>query len=270
MDTIHSIGFVGGGQMGEALIRGILQAGLLTPGQITVLEPDGKRSAYLGQRYGVGQAAEPAALASACRIIVLAVKPQIISRVLALYRDHITGGHLVISIAAGIPIRSLEQGLGGGTRIIRVMPNTPALVLAGASALSANERAAGSDVAVARRIFEAVGTCVEVSEPLLDAVTGLSGSGPGYVFTFIEALTDGGVLAGLPRDTAAKLALQTVYGAAKLAVESGEHPAVLRGRVTSPGGTTITGLQVMEESGFRGTVMTAVAEAAERSRELGQ
>jgi pyrroline-5-carboxylate reductase len=270
MYSIDTIGLVGGGQMGEALLRGMINSELLAPGKIMVLEPDSGRAAFLQQKYGVRLANDPAVLAAECPVIIIAVKPQIMPEVLAGYADHITVRHLIISIAAGISIRTLENSLGAETRIIRVMPNTPALVLAGASALSANRGATSDDIVTARRIFSAIGICVEVSESMLDAVTGLSGSGPGYVFTFIEALIDGGVLAGLPRDTAEKLVLQTVFGAAKLAIESGEPPAVLKGRVTSPGGTTITGLQVLEESGFRGSVMTAVEAATERSRELGQ
>jgi len=270
MDTSHNIGFIGGGQMAEALIRGILNAGLARPDRLMVVEPDTARQEYLRQVYSLQTVRESATLASGSRILVLAVKPQVMGKVLAEYRGQITGQHLVISIAAGITIRSLAAGLGDEVRIIRVMPNTPALVLAGASALAPNSRATDEDLALAKQIFSAIGTCVEVSEPLLDAVTGLSGSGPGYVFAFIEALIDGGVLAGLPRPVAQQLVLQTVLGSAKLALETGEDPAVLRGRVTSPGGTTITGLQVLEESGFRGAVMTAVQAAAERSRELGQ
>ncbi len=270
MSTIDTIGFVGGGQMGEALIRGIINSGLQSPGNIMVAEPDSKRMKYLQDTYGVKSAAIAAELTEASRIIVLAVKPQIMGKVLDQYKDHITDSHLIISIAAGITIRLLEDGLGDRSRIIRVMPNTPALVLAGATALSANSRATTEDVTMAISIFSAIGTCVEVSEPQRDAVTGLSGGGPGYVFAFIDALIDGGVLAGLPRDTAEKLVLQTVCGAAKLAIETGESAAVLKGRVTSPGGTTIAGLQVLEEAGFRGAIMTAVATAAKRSRELGQ
>ncbi|MDD3618794.1 MAG: pyrroline-5-carboxylate reductase [Desulfobulbaceae bacterium] len=270
MHNFYTIGLVGGGQMGEALIRGMIHSGLTAAGNIMVVEPDTERAAHLEREYGVRLLADAAALAASCPVLILAVKPQIMDKVLGAYRKHLTGDHLVISIAAGIPIRTLEKGLGSDKRIVRVMPNTPALVLAGASALSPNSRATAADMATVRRIFSAVGMCVEVSEPLLDAVTGLSGSGPGYVFMFIEALIDGGVLAGLPRDTAEKLVLQTVYGAAKLAIESGEPAAVLKGRVTSPGGTTITGLQVLEESGFRGAIMTAVEAAADKSRELGQ
>jgi pyrroline-5-carboxylate reductase len=270
MDTLHTIGFVGGGQMAEALIRGILNAGLAGPERIMVVEPDAARREYLRRTYSVQAGEDSAALAAGCRILVLAVKPQVMGKVLAQYRGQVTGQHLVISIAAGITIRALAAGLGDEIRIIRVMPNTPALVLAGASALAPNSRVAPADLAAAKQIFAAIGTCVEVNESQLDAVTGLSGSGPGYVFAFIESLVDGGVLAGLPRPVAEQLVLQTVLGSAKLALETGEHPAVLRGRVTSPGGTTITGLQVLEESGFRGTVMAAVQAAAERSRELGQ
>ncbi len=270
MDTMQTIGFIGGGQMAEALIRGILNAGLAGPERIMVVEPEPARREYLRQTYSVQAGEDSVSLAAGCKILVLAVKPQVMGKVLAQYRGQVTGQHLVISIAAGITIRALAAGLGDEVRIIRVMPNTPALVLAGASALAPNSRVTAADLAAAKQIFSAIGTCVEVSESQLDAVTGLSGSGPGYVFAFIEALVDGGVLAGLPRPVAEQLVLQTVLGSAKLALETGENPAVLRGRVTSPGGTTITGLQVLEESGFRGAVMTAVQAAAERSRELGQ
>ncbi|MFZ5797577.1 MAG: pyrroline-5-carboxylate reductase [Thermodesulfobacteriota bacterium] len=269
-EQTQTIGFIGGGQMAEALIKGIQSAGLASPEQIMVVEPDSPRCDYLRKNYAVRIAPDSTALAAGSRILILAVKPQIMDKVLAQYRGSVTGNHLVISIAAGITIDALSAGLGDEVRIIRVMPNTPALVLAGASALAPNTRVTAEDLVAAKAIFSAIGTCVEVSEPLLDAVTGLSGSGPGYVFAFIEAMVDGGVLAGLPRPIAEQLVLQTVLGTAKLALESGEHPAVLRGRVTSPGGTTITGLRVLEESGFRGAVMAAVQAATERSRELGR
>lgn len=270
MGTMDTVGFIGGGQMGEALLRGILDAGLQNAGGVMVAEPDAQRCKYLQGKYGIQIATDASDLCEHCRILVLAVKPQIMDMVLAQYKEYLTESHLVISIAAGVAIRALEKGLGPDRRIIRVMPNTPSLVQAGATALSANEKVTADEAAMAERIFEAIGICVTVNESLMDAVTGLSGSGPGYVFTFIEALIDGGVLAGLPRDVAEKLVLQTVYGAAKLAIETGEPAAVLKGRVTSPGGTTITGLQILEEAGLRGMVMTAVEAAAERSRELGQ
>jgi pyrroline-5-carboxylate reductase len=202
-------------------------------------------------------------------VLVLAVKPQLADDVLRMYQPHLKEDHLVISIMAGVPLVALADLLGRSRRLIRVMPNTPSLVLAGATAFSLNDQATLKDRDVATALFSAVGSCVEVPEGLLDAVTGLSGSGPGYVLTFIEAMIDGGVSAGLPRPVAEQLVLQTVYGSAKLVMESGEHPAVLKGKVTSPGGTTIAGLQVMEEGALRGVVMAAVGAATRRSRELG-
>ncbi len=270
MTYIQSIGMVGGGQMGEALIRGLIESGLATAESITVAESSDQRREYLETIYHVQRATEPAELADRRKVIILAVKPQIMESVLAGYRPYLSREHLLISIAAGITIRQIEQSIGEDKRIIRVMPNTPALVLAGASALSGSRQAGKEDIDLGLRLFSAVGTCVEVPENLLDAVTGLSGSGPGYVFTFLEAMIDGGVLAGLPRPVAEQLALQTLYGSAKLALESGEPAAVLKGRVTSPGGTTVTGLQVMEQAGLRGTMMETVRVATARSEELGQ
>lgn len=270
MNSLDKIGLVGGGQMAEALIRGILEAEVVQKKDVMVVEPDGNRRIYLRKTYSVQVAEDPAELTGACRLLVLAVKPQIMGKVLEQYRELVTRDHLVISIAAGITIGMVEKGLGGDAKVIRVMPNTPALVLAGASALSPNGNVSPDEMELAMQIFSAVGSCVQVNESLIDAVTGLSGSGPGYVFTFIEAMIDGGVLAGLPRPVAEKLVLQTVYGSAKMAMETGEPPAVLKSRVTSPGGTTITGLQVLEESGFRGAVMSAIEAATERSKELGE
>jgi len=265
----EKIGLVGGGQMGEALVRGMLKSGLVGGEQLMVAEPDRQRQEVLQENYGLKVTASPGDLAAFARVVVLAVKPQVMSPVLSGYQEYLHGNHLVISIAAGIPIAFIEQALGGGKRVIRVMPNTPALVLAGASALSANALVDEEDRKVAEAIFSAVGSCVWLDESLLDAVTGLSGSGPGYVFAFIEAMIDGGVLAGLPRPVARQLVVQTVLGSARLALETGEDPAVLRGRVTSPGGTTIEGLRVLEEAGLRGAVMNCVAAASNRSRELG-
>ncbi|RUM33840.1 MAG: pyrroline-5-carboxylate reductase [Desulfobulbus sp.] len=270
MKVRESIGMVGGGQMGEALVRGLIQSGLAEPGNITVAEPFAERREYLAATYSVQVTDDSGDLAANSKVIILAVKPQIMDIVLQQYSAVITPEHLVLSIAAGVTIKQLEKGLGGSIPLIRVMPNTPALVLAGASALSGNAKTTPEDIQRGLKIFSAVGTCVEVPENLLDAVTGLSGSGPGYVFTFIEAMIDGGVLAGLPRPIAEQLVLQTVYGSAKLGLETGEAPAVLKGRVTSPGGTTITGLQVLEEAGLRGAVMTAVAAATDKSRALGK
>lgn len=270
MNSKESLGLVGGGQMGEALIRGVIESGLLPPDNITVAEPFSERRDYLETTYGIKATDKADQLATNSSIIILAVKPQIMSPVLAQYSPVIGNNDLVISIAAGVTLAQLEKGLGVEKKIIRVMPNTPALVLAAASGLSGNNNVQPEDMALALSIFSALGTCVEVPENLLDAVTGLSGSGPGYVFTFIEAMIDGGVLAGLPRPVAEQLVLQTVYGSAKLALETGKPPAVLKGMVTSPGGTTIQGIQVLEEGSLRGTVMSAVKAATERSRDLGK
>lgn len=269
MVTMDSLGFVGGGQMAEALIRGILAAGLVAKEKIWVAEPTASRREYLQTQYGVTCTQDAELLCKNSSVLVIAVKPQLAAQVLSAYRPFITSGHLVISIMAGVPLHVLADFFAVPVRLIRVMPNTPALVLAGASAFSPNQEATADDSMIATAIFSAIGTCVTVPESQLDAVTGLSGSGPGYVFTFIEAMIDGGVLAGLPRPVAEQLVLQTVYGSAKLALETGEPPATLKGKVTSPGGTTIAGIQVLEEGAFRGVVMGAVAAATVRSKELG-
>lgn len=269
LNSTHTFGFVGGGQMAEALIRGILAAGLAIPENIIAAEPTAARCEYLTRQYGVNCTQDPAALCQASEILVLAIKPQLAATVLPHYRPFVGTQHLILSIMAGVPLRTLADSFTAPIRLIRVMPNTPSLVLAGATAFSPNQQATDRDREIAAALFSAVGTCVEVPEHLLDAVTGLSGSGPGYVFTFIEAMIDGGVLAGLPRPIAEQLAIQTVLGSAQLALETGDHPAVLKGKVTSPGGTTIAGLHVLEEGAFRGTVMSAVEAATERSRELG-
>jgi len=234
-----------------------------------VAEPNEERCGYLQQTYGVETTSEASALCAFASVLLVAIKPQVMTPVLRQYVVFLKKEQLLISIAAGVPLATIEEIVGTSQRVIRVMPNTPALVLAGASALSPNGSATDEDLQLGMDIFSAIGTCVHLPESLLDAVTGLSGSGPGYVFTFIEAMIDGGVLAGLPRPVAQQLVLQTVYGSAKLALESGEAPAVLKGMVTSPGGTTIAGLQVLEQGGLRGTVMAAVDRATKRSQELG-
>jgi pyrroline-5-carboxylate reductase len=269
LKSTKKIGLIGGGQMGEALVRGMIKSGLVESGAVMVAEPDTTRCEYLQKTYAVKITDAAADLCDFASVLILAVKPQILPPVLEQYKIFMGKQHLLISIAAGVPIAAMEKVVGHGQRIVRVMPNTPALVLAGASALSPNATATDEDLQCALDIFSAIGTCVHLPENLLDAVTGLSGSGPGYVFTFIEAMIDGGVLAGIPRPVAQQLVLQTVYGSAKLALETGEPPAVLKGMVTSPGGTTITGLHVLEKDGLRGTVMAAVEQATRKSKELG-
>ena len=268
MKDREKIGLIGGGQMGEALIRGMIKSDLVPSGHIIVAEPDAGRRDFLAATYGITVTDEAQTLCDFSSVLILAIKPQIMQPVLAQYKPFVNASHLVISIAAGIPIAAIEQGIGK-QRIIRVMPNTPALVLAGASALSPNAQASSEDLDLGLEIFSAIGTCVHLPETLLDAVTGLSGSGPGYVFTFIEAMIDGGVLAGIPRPVARQLVLQTMYGSAKLALETGKSPADLKAMVTSPGGTTIAGIHELETGGLRGTVMAAVDRASMRSKELG-
>lgn len=270
MQVEGKIGFLGGGRMAEALIKGIVGAGLVRADRILAVDPVAERRELLTNQYGVEVAADGTGLAG-CRIVILAVKPQVMGKVLAANRGNFRAEQLVVSIAAGISLAYLANCLGGlGCRLIRVMPNTPALVQEGASALCGGTGVESSDLETARAIFEAVGSCVVLSEAEIDAVTGLSGSGPAYVFSFIEALIDGGVKVGLSRPVAEKLAIQTVLGSAKLAQATGEHPALLRAMVTSPGGTTIAGLHELERAGFSGIVMDAVESATKRSRELGE
>jgi len=267
------LGFIGGGRMGEALIQGILKAGVIAATDILVSDPVVTRRAYLTESYGVKtfDSGEAAHVWSACATVILAVKPQIMKDVLLAAKSNINDSHLLISIAAGIQSSFIEMNLAGcNCRIIRVMPNTPAFVLEAASALCAGPRATREDMATAVTIFDSIGITVTLEEKYFDAVTGLSGSGPAYVFTFIEALIDGGLKVGLNRPDAELLAMQTVLGSVKLAMSSKEHPAQLRAMVTSPGGTTIAGLHELETAGFNGIIMDAIEAATERSKELGE
>jgi pyrroline-5-carboxylate reductase len=268
MDSVEKIGFIGGGNMAEALIKGLL-GGAFPAERIVVSEPGASRCSYLRERYSLTIAQENLEIVSQCDLIVLAIKPQICREVLSEIAPAFKDGKLLISILAGVPTHSMEGYFGGHPRLVRAMPNTPALVGEGATALCAGRYASSDDLLTARRLFETVGKAQILDESLMDAVTGLSGSGPAYVFTIIEALADGGVREGLPRDTATALAVQTVLGAARLVQESAEHTAVLRDRVCSPGGTTIAGVKALEEGGIRISLMRAVEAATARSRELG-
>jgi len=266
-----TIGFIGGGQMGEALIRGLIQSELYAKEDIYVTEPNEERRAVMTSTYGINGYATSDALWKNCAVIILAVKPQIMRIVLDASKKLVTPEHLIISIAAGLPISFYEEGLErNDCKIIRVMPNTPALVLEGASGISGNANVAQEEMQQAETIFNKIGKAVVLPESSIDAVTGLSGSGPAYVFTFAEALIDAGIEQGLPRPTAETLALQTLLGSVKLLMESKKHPAELRAMVTSPGGTTIAAQHVLERSGFKGIVMDAVAAAVNRSKELGK
>jgi pyrroline-5-carboxylate reductase len=261
------LGFIGAGAMGGAIIQGLLAGGRVVGKNLVYYDPDRTRQMQMDQ-LGVQGAPLPAAVMQA-QVVLLAVKPQVMDQVLAGIGGAVHPGHLIISIAAGVTLKALETALPQ-SRVIRVMPNTPTLVGAGMAALAPGSRATPEDLALAVEIFEAVGRAVVVEERLMDAVTGLSGSGPAYVAVFLEALTDGGVKMGLPRPLALLLASQTVIGAARLCLEKEISPGMLKDLVTSPGGTTIAGLHVLEEGGFRGLVMSAVEAAARRARELGK
>jgi pyrroline-5-carboxylate reductase len=264
-----TIAFIGGGNMAEALIKGLIAAGTAKPDHILVTDVSVDRLAHLHQTYGVMQKGNGEAAREA-DIIILCVKPQVVERVLADISSAVDAKKLVISIAAGIVIAKIEKGLKESSHVVRVMPNTPALVLAGAAALAGGKHATSDDLALTQGIFNSVGRAVIVEEKLMDAVTGLSGSGPAYVFMIIDALSDAGVKEGLPRPLALELAAQTVYGAAKMVLETKEHPGKLRDMVTSPGGTTIEGLHALEKGKLRATLMNAVEAATTRSRELGK
>lgn len=267
----EQIGFIGGGQMAEALIRGIIASGLYQNEDILVAETNDSRRDHMEETYAIKAYHSNVPIFENCRIIILAVKPQTMKFLLEDCKERVQPQHILISIAAGLPISFYMNMINKDeTKIIRVMPNTPALVLEGASALSRNHNVSDEELLAAENIFLAVGEVVILDEVHLDAVTGLSGSGPAYVFSFVEALIDAGVKSGLTRAISEKLALQTVSGSVKLLRESGEHPASLRGKVTSPGGTAITALHVLEKVGFHGIIMDIVESAVVRSKQLGE
>jgi pyrroline-5-carboxylate reductase len=261
------IGFIGAGNMAEAIIGGIVKKGLYEPEKISVYDVRPERMEELGSVYGVGMAASIEDLAGACPVVVLAVKPDKIPAVLGQAKDDLAG-RLVISIAAGVPIQKIQSFIGSDARIVRVMPNTPALVLEGASALCASPSCTKDDVDTALAVFSAIGRCVPVDEGMMNAVTALSGSGPAFCFLFLEALADGAVRAGLPRDLALELAAATLKGAAAMVLQTGKHPGALKDMVSSPGGTTIEGIAVLEAKGFRSAAMEAVFAAFQKANKL--
>lgn len=265
------IGFLGAGNMGEALIKGLLSAGLVSPDAISAADVRGDRLRELEKLYGIQVLPDNTALVKRADVVILAVKPQVIAEVLEGVAPALTPEKLLISIAAGVPTSALRACLHNREiRLIRVMPNTPALVLEGATAVARSAALRPGDLETAEAIFAAVGKVVVLEERLMDAVTGLSGSGPAYVALVVEALADGGVRMGLDRATALRLAAQTVLGAARLLLETGIHPGQLKDMVSSPGGTTIAGITALEEGGIRHALISAVERATLRSRELGR
>ncbi len=264
------IGFVGAGQMAMALAQGFVRAGLTGGEQLWAADPVAKSAQDFAQRTGGSIAAGNLDLVDRANVIFLAVKPQQMAAVLDEILPRLTADKLVVSIAAGVSIATMTAGLGAQIRIVRVMPNTPCLVGRGACAFCLGLTATEADATLVEKLLSSVGIAFRVPEKLMDAVTGLSGSGPAFVFTIIEALSDGGVRMGLPRNIATALAAQTVAGAAEMVLSTGEHTGSLKDRVTSPGGTTIAGIQALEEGGLRASLMAAVEAATRRSMELGR
>ncbi len=263
------IGLIGAGQMATALAHGFIKAGLTTADRLLASDIDEHARQQFARATEAHTTADNALVATQSDVVFLAVKPQRMAQVAAGLREILTANRLIVSIAAGIRLSSLAEWLGPGLRLVRVMPNTPCLVGQGASAYSLGEHATAEDGALVGRLFGALGSAWQVEEKLLDAVTGLAGSGPAFVFVMIEALSDAGVKMGLPRQIATEMAARTLRGAAEMFIATGEHPAVLKDRVASPGGTTMAGLQALESGGFRAALMAAVEAATRRSVELG-
>ena len=263
-----TVGFLGAGSMASALVRSIVAAGL-DPRSLVLTDLDSAKADALASELGVQSAPDAIEVVKRASIVVIAVKPGAVAPLLDSLRPH-AGAPLWISIAAGVTTRTMEERLGGQARVVRTMPNTPALVGAGATALCRGSFASAEDLESATALLSSGGLTALVEESMMDAVTGLSGSGPVFVMLVIEALADGGVRAGLPRSVALQLAAQTVLGSAKLVLETGKHPGELKDAVTSPGGTTIAGIEALEKGGLRGTLMSAVVAAAARSKELSK
>jgi pyrroline-5-carboxylate reductase len=265
-----TLGFIGGGNMAAALVKGLLNAKVVPPKGVIVSDVKAERLASFQEKHGVVTTEDNHELVKRADVVVLSVKPQVIDKVLEAIGREVRAGQLVISVAAGVPVSAIESRLPDGAHVVRTMPNTPATVDAGATAIAPGTHATEEDLETARTLFSAVGRVVTLEESLLDAVTGLSGSGPAYVMLMIEALADGGVKVGLHRDTALLLAAQTVFGSAKLLLETGEHPGRLKDMVTSPGGTAIAGLHTLESGGLRRTLIDAVEAATLRAQTLGE
>jgi pyrroline-5-carboxylate reductase len=266
----HTVGFIGAGNMAEAMIGGLVRGKHVQPNRITASDPRKERLEELRVALGIEATQNNRDIAERCSLVVLSVKPQIMDKILREVGDQMKPGTLVVSIAAGVDTETIEESLPDGVRVVRAMPNTPAMVGAGATAISAGKHATPEDMATAKALFDAIGITVELDESHLDAVTGLSGSGPAYIFLILEALADAGVKVGLSRRNAQRLAAQTVMGSAKMLLETDEHPGRLKDMVTSPGGTAIAGLHTLEQGGLRTTLINAVETATKRAQELGR
>lgn len=270
MPQPYKIGFLGAGKMANALAKGFIKGGLTSASEVLASDPSSKAREQFEESVGAKTTDSNQAVIDFAKVLFLAVKPNLITEVLEEARDRIKTDRLIISIAAGVPLAKLEGNLKLGARVIRVMPNTPALVEQSATAIALGKNATDEDGQTAHELFSSVGLAFEVKEALMDAVTGLSGSGPAYCYLMMEALSDGGVAAGLPREIATQLAAQTLLGSAKMVLETGNHPGQLKDMVTSPGGTTIEGVHQLEQGSFRAAIMNAVRTSANKSRQLGQ
>ena len=266
----EKIGVIGAGKIGSAIARGIIRAGLVNKESVMSSDVSDELRQAIARDLDIKVTPDNGALCDFAEIIILAVKPQIVDPVAREIAKKLGKSKLLVSVAAGVPLGRIETHLEAGARVVRVMPNIPCVIGAGAAGFAGGGHATAADLEKVGAILNSFGVGLAVEEKYLDAVTGLSGSGPAYVFLFMEALADGGVQVGLSRDVALKLAMQTVYGAARMALESNKHLSELKDEVTSPGGTTIAGLYAMEQNGFRGTVMKAVVSATRRSQELGK
>ena len=266
------VAFVGGGMMAEAMVKGFLQSGVRGKDDVVIMDPAQARRDVMSSTYGV--TCFPAEKTDECikgaAVVIVAVKPQYLEPALAGIAPHVGSDALVVSIVAGSSLARLSGLLPSARRFIRVMPNTPCLVGEAASAFCLGDHATRDDAALVRTLMGSVGEIVEVPERQIDAVTGLSGSGPAYVYMLIEAMSDGGVAAGLPRPIATKLAAKTVCGAAKMVLDTGKHPGELKDQVTSPAGTTIAGVRSLESNKMRSAVIEAVLAAANRANELSR
>ena len=266
----RQVGLIGTGNMGEALIKGLLHGHVCKPEQIFCSDTRPERLKSLREMYGVKGTSHNIEVAKHSDILILAVKPQIMKQVVSEVAKHLDLSKLIISIAAGVPLDAIESRAQKELKLIRVMPNICVSVREGVSAIAGGKHITKEDLMVAKTIFDSVGKSLFIEENLLDAVTGLSGSGPAYIFLIIDALADAGVKVGLSRDDALLLASQTVLGASKMLIETGEHPGKLKDLVTSPGGTAIAGLHTLEEGGLRTTLINAVEVATQRSKGLGE
>jgi pyrroline-5-carboxylate reductase len=264
------IGVIGAGKIGNAIARGIIRSGLAGKEQVMASDVSAELRDAIVEALGIEATSDNGALCAFADIVILAVKPQTVDSVVREIAKRLGSSKLLVSVAAGVPLSRIETNLEPGARVVRVMPNIACTVGAGAAGYAAGAHATGRDLQDVDAILKSFGVAMPVEERCLDAVTGLSGSGPAFVFLFIEALADGGVQAGLGREVAVKLAMQTVYGAARMALESSRHLGALKDEVASPGGTTIAGIYALEQRGFRGAVMDAVVSATKRSQELGK